>query len=140
LIKAQSTSPSSAQPKLRLGYVKDHDVGCGAAFSLKTTDLRNSRYIFVQDSGEPDEPTYINLNGKNLQLRLIDSNKPKGREKIGDRWWETYTAGDVTVRIDYTVTKIFQHEFSDSLHLNATMTVSLKAQKTTVKLIGFDRC
>jgi len=138
-INAQSTSASSARPKLRLGYVKDHDVGCGSAFFLNTTDMENQRYIFSQDV---DDPPYINLNGKNLQLRLTAISKPTRKEKVGDRWWETYVAGDVKVRIDYTVTKVCtpQEEMCETTYLNAIMTVSQMAQKTTVKLTGYSGC
>ena len=136
-INAQSTS--SAQPKLRLGYVKDHDVGCGSAFSLNAIDMGNRRYIFAQDM---DDPPYINLNGKNLQLRLTSYSKPKGKEKVGDRSRETYAAGDVKVRIDYTVTKVCtpRDKICETTYLNATMTVSQKALKTTVKLTGRSGC
>jgi hypothetical protein len=136
-LNAQSTS--SAQPKLRLGYVKDHDVGCGSAFSLTTTDMGNHRYIFAQDM---DDPPYINLNGKNLQLRLTASSKPNGKEKVGDRSWETYAAGDVKVRIDYTVTKVCtpRDKICETTYLNATMTVSHEGQKTTVNLTGRSGC
>jgi hypothetical protein len=138
-INAQSTSASSAQPKLRLGYVKDHDVGCGSAFFLNTTDMENRRYIFSQDV---DDPPYINLNGKNLQLRLTGFSKPTRKEKVGDRWWETYAAGEVKVRIDYTVTKVCtpQDEMCETTYLNAIMTVSQKSRKTTVKLTGYSGC
>ena len=138
-INAQSTSTSSAQPKLRLGYVKDNDVGCGSAFSLNATDMGNRRYIFAQDM---DDPPYINLNGKNLQLRLTGYSKPKGKEKVGDRSWETYAAGELKVRIDYTVTKVCtpRDEICETTYLNATMTVSQKTQKTTVKLTGRSGC
>ena len=138
-INAQSTSTSSAQQKLRLDYVKGHDVGCGSAFSLNTTDMRNRRYIFAQDT---DDPPYINLNGENLQLRLTGYSKPKGEEKVGDRSWETYAAGDVKVRIDYTVTKVCtpRDKMCETTYLNATMTVSQKAQKITVKLTGRSGC
>jgi hypothetical protein len=138
-INAQSTSASSAQPKLRLGYVKDHDVGCGSAFFLNTTDMENRRYIFSQDV---DDPPYINMNGKNLQLRLTVISKPTRKEKVGDRWWETYAAGDVKVRIDYTVTKVCtpQDEMCETTYLNAIMTVSQKSRKTTVKLTGYSGC
>jgi hypothetical protein len=138
-INAQSTSTSSAQPKLRLGYVKDNDVGCGSAFSLNATDMGNRRYIFAQDM---DDPPYINLNGKNLQLRLTGYSKPKGKEKVGDRSWETYAAGELKVRIDYTVTKVCtpRDEICETTYLNATMTVSQKTLKTTVKLTGRSGC
>ncbi|HZF37519.1 MAG TPA: hypothetical protein VE715_01730 [Blastocatellia bacterium] len=138
-INAQSASASSAQPKLRLGYVKDHDVGCGSAFFLNTTDMENRRYIFSQDV---DDPPYINLNGKNLQLRLTVISKPTRKEKVGDRWWETYAAGDVKVRIDYTVTKVCtpQDEMCETTYLNAIMTVSQESWKTTVKLTGYSGC
>jgi len=138
-INAQSTSTSSARPKLRIGYVKDQDVGCGSAFFLNPTDMENRRYIFSQDL---DDPPYINLNGKNLQLRLTAISKPTRKEKVGDRWWETYVAGDVKVRIDYTVTKVCtpQDEMCETTYLNAIMTVSQMAQKTTVKLTGYSGC
>jgi hypothetical protein len=136
-INAQSTS--SAQPKLRLGYVKDHDVGCGSAFSLNATDMGNRRYIFAQDM---DDPPYINLNGKNLQLRLTSYSKPKGKEKVGDQSWETYAAGDVKVRIDYIVTKVCtpRDRICETTYLDATMTVSHQTRKTTVKLTGRSGC
>jgi hypothetical protein len=138
-INAQSTSTSSARPKLRIGYVKDQDVGCGSAFFLNTTDMENHRYIFSQDV---DDPPYINLNGKNLQLRLTASNETKDKKKVGDRWWDTYAAGGVKVRIDYTVTRVCtpQDEMCETTYLNAIMTVSQKAQKTTVKLTGYSGC
>lgn len=138
-INAQSASTSSAQPKLRLGYVEDHDVGCGSAFSLNATDMGNRRYIFARDM---DDPPYINLNGKSLQLRLTAYSKPKAKEKIGDRSLETYAAGVVKVRIDYTVTRVCtpRDEMCETTYLNATMTVSYKAQKTTVKLTGRSGC
>ena len=138
-INAQSTSTSSARPELRIGYVKDQDVGCGSAFFLNTTDMENHRYIFSQDV---DDPPYINLNGKNLQLRLTASNETKDKKKVGDRWWDTYAAGGVKVRIDYTVTKVCtpQDEMCETTYLNAIMTVSLKSQKTTVKLTGYSGC
>ena len=138
-INAQSTSASSARPKLRIGYVKHHDVGCGSAFFLNTTDMENHRYIFSQDV---DDPPYINLNGKNLQLRLTASNETKDKKKVGDRWWDTYAAGGVKVRIDYTVTRVCtpQDEMCETTYLNAIMTVSQKSQKTTVKLTGYSGC
>src|SRR5215831_9816225 len=138
-INAQSTSTSSARPKLRIGYVKDQDGACGSAFFLNTADMDNHRYIFSQDV---DDPPYINLNGKNLQLRLTGSNEPKDKKKVGDRWWDTYAAGGVKVRIDYTVTRVCtpQDEMCETTYLNAIMTVSLKSQKTTVKLTGYSGC
>jgi len=138
-INAQSTSTTSAQPILRLGYVNDIDVGCGSAFSLNTTDMGNGPYIFAQDG---DDPPYINLNGKNLQLRLTGYSKPKDKEEVGDRSWKTYAAGDVKVRIDFTVTRVCtpQDEICETTYLNAIMTVSQKAQKITVKLTGRTGC
>src|SRR5262249_41700607 len=79
-IDAQSAPASSARPKLSLVYLKDHDVGCVFALFLNTTEMENRRYIFSQDV---DDPPYINLNGKNLQLRLTVISKPTRKEKVG---------------------------------------------------------
>jgi hypothetical protein len=130
---------ASAQIKLKIGYVKDLDVGCGSAFFLNATDMGNHRYIFAQDG---DDPPYINLNGRNLQLRLTGYSKPKAKEKVGDRSWETYAVGEVKVRMDYIVTRVCtpREKMCETTYLDATMTVSLGAQKVTVKLTGRTGC
>jgi hypothetical protein len=131
-IKAQSMSAPSAQPKLKLGYVKNGDIGCGCSYSSNVTDLRNRRYIFIESM---DEPAYINLNGRNLKLRPVASSKTKGEEKAGRRSWETYIAGDLKIRLDKIVTKVCDpnDEACEVTSYKATMTVTRKAEKTIVR-------
>ena len=138
-VKAQSMPAPSAQPKLRLGYVKNGDIGCGCSYSSNVTDLQNRRYIFIESM---DEPAYINLNGRNLKLRPVASSKTKGEEKVGHRSWETYIAGELKIRLDKVVTKVCdpKDEACEVTFYKATITVTRKARKTIVKLTGLCGC
>jgi|SRR5215510_1969816 len=132
-----TTSPRSS-PKI--GYVEDGIIGCGCALALNAADLRNHRYVYIQGM---DEPAYINLDGKNVELEPVDSsNKINIPEKIGDRSWETYVAGDVKVRIDWTVTRVCdpKDESCEVTYFKAILTVSRKGQRTIVRTIGHCGC
>src|SRR5262245_29369543 len=92
---AQSLSKSAHQPELKLGYVKYDEIGCGCSFSRNKTDLRNRRFVYFENFH--DAP-YINLNGRNLKLLPVASSEEHVEEKVGQRSWETFTAGDLKIR------------------------------------------
>jgi len=136
-ITAQSSSPATRH--LNPGYVKDGDIGCGCAFALNPADLRKRRYIYIQGM---DEPAYVNLNGKNLKLRPVTSSETKVKEKVGDRSWATYIAGDIKIRMDYVVTRVCDpnDESCEATWYKAIMTVTRKTERTIVRLTGSCGC
>jgi hypothetical protein len=137
---AQTSNTSSPGPQLKIGYVKVGIDGCGCSLALNAADLRKGRYVFLQDEGEP---AYINLDGKNLKLESVDSSDTKSiPEKVGDRSWETYFAGNVKVRIDWTVTRVCdpKDEGCEVTNYKAVMTITRKTQKAIVKTIGLCGC
>ena len=138
-VKITAQSPSTAQPKLKLGYVKNGDLDCGEAYAYTLKDLRNRRFIFAEGM---DEPASINVNGNNIKLHPVDSSEGKGKEKIGRRSWKTYTAGYLKVRLDKVVTKICDptDESCEVIYYKVVMTVTRKSQKIIVKLTGFEGC
>jgi hypothetical protein len=135
----QAQRAFSAQQCLKLGIVENQDMGCGCSFALNKSDLRNHRDIFIQ---EFEEPAYINLNGNKLKLQVVDSSPEKNEDKLGKHSWKTFAAGNLKVQLDMIVTKVCdpKDESCEVTYYNATMTVSRKAQKTAVKLIGLCGC
>jgi len=137
---AQTSTPSSPGPQLKIGYVEAGIGGCGCSLALNAADIRKGRYVFIQDM---DEPAYINLDGKDLKLEEVDSGGSEAvTEKVGDRSWEAYVAGDVKVRIDRTVTKVCdpKDESCEGAYYKAVMTITRKTQKAIVKTIGLCGC
>jgi hypothetical protein len=136
---AQAQSSSVRSSKLRLGHVKDGDFGCGCSLSRDKVSLRNQRHIFISPM---DESAYINLNGKTLKLRLVAASKEKAAQTIGDRSWETYSAGSLRVRIDYIVSWLCppNDEACEVTYYKAVMTVTRQKQKTVAKAIGLCGC
>ena len=94
---SQSLQRRSAKPII--GTVPDADFGCGCYLYRNRSDDRNRRYIFV---GPMDEPGYLNIDGETIRLKFMGRSKAGRNERVGDRSWERYSAGDVTARIDYS--------------------------------------
>lgn len=89
-----------------------------------------------------DGSARINLDGKDLELQLVDSKELKRAPKVGDREWAVCAAGDVRVRVDYLVTKVCdpKDESCEVTYYKATLTVTRKSQRTAIKTIGFCGC
>ena len=56
----------------------------------------------------------------------------------GDRSWETYVAGDVKARIDWTVTLVCdpKDESCELTYYKAALTITRKTQRAIVKAVG----
>ena len=89
-----------------------------------------------------DDATYIQLNGQRVKLRLVAESKRRRRERVGDRAWETYSAGDVTVRVDYVVTRVCgpREEGCEVTNYRTTMTISRGKQRMVVKGLASCGC
>ncbi|HEV2664152.1 MAG TPA: hypothetical protein VG324_04540 [Blastocatellia bacterium] len=137
---AQTSTATSPGTQLKIGYVEVGIGGCGCSLALNADDLRKGRYVFIQDDGEP---AYINLDGKDLKLEEVDSGGSQAViEKVGDRSWIAYVAGDVKVRIDRTVTQVCdpKDESCEVTYYKVILTVSRKTQRTTIRTIGLCGC
>ena len=123
--------------KLRLGNVDDGAFGCGCSMSRNAAEERRMKFILVTPM---DDATYIQLDDKRLTLRLVAESKRRRRERVGDRAWETYSDGDVTVRVDYVVTRVCgpREEDCEVTNYRATMTITRGKQKLVVK--GLANC
>ena len=139
---AQPQSASLPAKPLKLGVVQDKSQfdGCGCSFFLNLRDEKRQRAIFLSDLSHY---ATINLDGKDLILQLThNSVEKKGDARIGDRSWETYSLGNIKLRIDYTITKLCDphDEGCEVTYYNATITVTQIGQKVLVKTIGSCGC
>jgi hypothetical protein len=137
---AQTSNTSSPGPQLKIGYLKVGIDGCGCSLALNAADLRKGRYVFIQDLGEP---AYINLDGNDLKLEEVNSGGFEAvPEKVGDRSWIAYVAGNVKVRIDWTVTRVCdpKDEGCEVTNYKAVITITRKTQKAIVRTIGLCGC
>ena len=129
----------SSSQKLELGYVDEGAFGCGCSMSRNVREERDMKFILVAPM---DDATYIQLNGKNIKLRLVAESKRRRIERVGDRAWETYAAEDVTVRVDYMVTRVCgpREEDCEVTNYRATMTITRGNQRLVVKGLASCGC
>ena len=129
----------SSSQKLELGYVDEGAFGCGCSMSRNASEERNMKFILVTPM---DDATYIQLDGKRVTLRAVAASRQRRRERVGDRSWEKYSAGDITVRVDYVVTRVCgqREEGCEVTNYRATMTISRGKQRLVVKGIASCGC
>lgn len=139
-ISAPHTYSQSKQAP-RLGSVTEKSLldGCGCSIYRTAEDLKQDRYLFVSDM---DEEAVINLDGKDVKLRVLSWKEKKGQLRVGARSSETYAAGDVNVRLDFTVRKVCppKDESCEAIWYDVKMSVTRKGQRTVVNAKGLCGC
>jgi hypothetical protein len=89
---------------ISVGYVSDVNAadGCGGYFYWPGEEKKqDAKSIFTWNAGE--QP-WMNLNGRDVQLKLVKSTESEENGKKGGRYYEIYQAGKMTIRVDYHVT------------------------------------
>jgi hypothetical protein len=145
---AQTSTKTSPNSKLKLGYVDGG--GCGCSLSLIDADQKKGRIVYFGDicerrpcaMAEPHAGAKINLDGKDLELQLAGYSKTKDASKVGARLWTIYTAGDVKVRVDWTVTEVCkpEDEGCEVTRYKAVMTITRKTERAIVETVGDCGC
>ena len=133
-----------ARHGLQVGNIKDKSLadGCGCDFRLRGTSVRSERFIFVSSIEENDQSAWMNIDGKDTELKLVKSTESKRRERVGMRFSETYAAGNLTVRIDLVVTRVCRpdDENCESTDYKATFTVKRSGEKRIIGAVGSCGC
>ena len=134
--EAQSVSTSS---RLRIGYIGDPGYGCGCSLSYNMAESYNQKFLLLTPM---DDATYTNVDGKEVTLRLVAASQRRRRERVGDRSWETYSAGNLKVRVDYVVTEVcpVNDEGCEVTHYRATMIVTRGKERRVVKGVASCGC
>jgi len=91
-----------------------NDCGCS---------LHNiNSYILYTDLDEKEG--YINLDGKDVKLKLVSKVDYKGKPRVGKKFSRKYTARDVTVLVEYVITSVCDPKDESCEFINHSGTIT----------------
>lgn len=133
--------PDTAAPTPKIGVIKKPLTdGCGCTLQLPE-DYRkhNERAVFLNDVGDIIQ---MNIDGKDVRLKLISESPQLKKEKVGSRRQEVYSAGKDRVEIEFVTTKLCptKDESCEATWYSATITVIRGKQSHQIKALGICGC
>lgn len=132
---------STPDDRLKVGPIKDPFIlGCGCYLKLPDDfKLENDNDIFETDL---DESAQMNIDGKDIILKLVRREDPKGKTKVGSTRSEVYASGNIEVRVEYIVKKICDpkdKECEDTLY-SANITITRNGIERKIRALGLCGC
>ena len=117
-----------------------HD-GCGCYFSFNQSDYKKSKLIFFASIVEEND-IWVGIDGRDVKLKLVSRVEPKGRERVGSRTTEKYSAAGVTVTLIRTATWVCppRDESCEVTKYSAVFTVTKGKRKQVVRAVGECGC
>jgi len=139
-----AAAPTAITDDTMVGIIKNSDVmqGCGCYFNPATETNRGStRYVFLA-SLEAGQNAWMNIDGKDVKLRLIKSVDPKGQIKVGKRSTGQYASGDIVVNVEKVVTGVCppKDEDCEVTDYEATISITKGNRAQTAKAKGGCGC
>jgi len=140
---ALNQAPTSSEvitPKIGIIQVPKFRIECGVSLQLpEDYKSRNGKYVFNGDLAESGQ---MNIDGRDVDLMMVDSNEPNRELKVGDHFRETFAGDDLKAHIDYVVTGICDPKDEDCevINFDATITVERHGGKQQVKTSGLLGC
>jgi hypothetical protein len=103
------------------------------------------KYFFfskMNGGGDNEKVAWMNINGRDIKLKLVDSGGDPTRRKVGRRLYRRYKADDIYVQADYVVTRVCppSNPACESTLYRATFTVSRGEDRQIVKAGGECGC
>ena len=135
-----TTGAQRASKRRLVGNVKNNLVdGCGCYFKFRGTKRNSEQYMFSQSI---DQKAWMNIDGKDVQLKMLKERNPGDRERIGSKWTKTLSAGDITVSSTWVTTRICapNDENCESTDYDATFVVRKGKRLETVRAFGWCGC
>lgn len=82
---------------------RETDGGCGYFFSFAEQSVKSPNLMFYSSAGDETD-TWMNIDGEDVQLKLVSRTDPakrnaRGAELVGSRTTEKYAARNITVEI-----------------------------------------
>jgi hypothetical protein len=119
--------------------------GCGCYFKLPAQSKGVTKYFFFSkiNGGEDNEKiAWMNINGRDIELKLVDSGGDSTKRDVGMRLYRRYKADDIYVQADYVVTQICppSNPACEETLYQATFTVSRDKHRQIVKARGSCGC
>ncbi|MDT4965450.1 MAG: hypothetical protein QOJ64_187 [Acidobacteriota bacterium] len=99
---------------------------------------QNNSYVFVDYDYQSKGAAQINVNGKDLMLRLVRRTEEDFQMKVGYRYFEEYASGNTRLRVDYVVRGVCppNDEQCSVVVLSGVLTVRHKEGMKKIKTIG----
>ncbi|MEP6920467.1 MAG: hypothetical protein ABI967_05020 [bacterium] len=136
---AQTASKQRLVGNLRNKRLVD---GCGCYFQFPGSKKNSEDYLFVSSLEENEKTAWMNIDGRDVKLRLVREVAGKGRERVGSRSSKSFTGGDVTVMSTYVATRVcaYNDESCEATDYAAIFVVRKSNRVQTVKAVGGCGC
>src|SRR5262245_7703072 len=133
-------APEVVAPKVGIIQVPKFRIECGVSLQLpEDYKSRNGKYVFNGDLAESGQ---MNIDGRDVDLMMVESDEPDRELKVGDRFRETFARDGLKAHIDYVVTGICdpKDEACEVINFDATITVERNGAKQQIKTSGLLGC
>lgn len=138
---AQDVTAQNAS--LKVSNIKQKGIeGCGCGFQL-SSEARNNYSQKMIFFSEDNKTALMNIDGKDVKLKLSKAGARPKNEKKGSRFYEEYKTGTTTVRLDYLTTFTCaesSNEDCEAFNYNVTITVTKGNLRKVVKTSGACGC
>lgn len=145
-IQESLPSPPGAGP-LRVANLIDLSMveGCGCYFQLPAESKSRTKYVFfskINGGGDNEKVAWMNIDGRDIKLKLVDSSRDSTRREIGMRLYRKYKAENIDVQADYIVTRVCppSNPACEETLYKATFTVNSGARRQILKAKGSCGC
>jgi hypothetical protein len=137
-----SFAQRQASPGL-VGTVTDQNLidGCGCYFKVRGSKRTSQKYIFAE-SIEEDARIWMNIDGRDVRLRIVKDWRIRDRERVGNRSTRTFAADGISVTSTYRTTRVCAKydENCESSDYEATFVVRKGKRVQTVRAVGSCGC
>lgn len=134
-----TSSAQNASKRPLVGNLKGAFDGCGCYFKFRGTK-RNSNRLMFAEFGQNN--AWMNIDGRDSQLKLVKDRNPGDRERVGSMWRRTLAARDISVTSTYVATRVCaaNDENCESTDYDATFVVKKGKRVQTVRAFGWCGC
>jgi hypothetical protein len=138
--ESSPTPTPEAAPKIGIIQETKYFHDCGTSLQLpEDYKSHKDKYVFDADLGEFCR---LNIDGRDVDLKMRNSAGMNRELKVGDRYNETYGGDDLKARVDYVVTGVCDSndESCEVTYIDATITVERHGSKQQIKARGLFGC
>jgi hypothetical protein len=138
-VSGQDASKRSLVARLSNNAIAD---GCGCYFQYRGTPKNEQYYLFFSSIEDAEKAAWMNIEGRDVKLKLTRKRDPTGRMRVGSKSTRRYVAGDISVEATYIATKVCERddEACESTDYSATFAVRKGIRVQVVKAVGGCGC
>ena len=145
MISLLGTSSAQRASKSRLvGNLTGKNLvdGCGCEFQFHGTGRNSKKYMFAESIEDRKSSPWMNIDGRDVVLRVSKDWEPGVKESVGSRSVRTFAAAGISVRATFIATRVCADtdESCESSDYNATFVVKKGRRVETVKAFGTCGC